>query len=137
MSITWCHLSVTDNRVVMRDNNIHEIIGKYLANDISDNEVLIFNEWVNLCDENLEEFKLHKKTWEETRILYPTLGSELVFRDVLNKIDDYSEAEFAAIPKDTSKTKGKYYSPFKNSSQLTHYSYLCLPATYKFPRFNC
>ena len=70
----------------MRDNNIHEIIGKYLANEITDNEVLIFNEWVNRCDENFEEFKLHKKTWEETRIRYNTLGSDFVFRDVLNKI---------------------------------------------------
>ena len=85
----------------MRDSNIHDIIGKYLANEITDNEVLIFNEWVNRCDENLEEFKLHKKTWEETRIRYDTLGSDLVFRDVLNKIDNHSETEFATIPKKT------------------------------------
>jgi len=85
----------------MKDNNIHDIIGKYLANEITDNEVLLFNEWVNRCDENLKEFELHKKAWEETRIRYNTLGSDLVFRDVLNKIDDQHEAEFATIPKKT------------------------------------
>ena len=51
---TWCPLSVTHNRAVMKDNNIHDIIGKYLANEITDNEVLLFNEWVNRCDENLK-----------------------------------------------------------------------------------
>jgi len=85
----------------MKDNNIHDIIGKYLANEITDNEVLFFNEWVNRCDENLKEFEWHKKTWKETRIRYNTSGSDLVFRDVLNKIDDHSEAEFATIPKKT------------------------------------
>lgn len=83
----------------MKDNNIHDIIGKYLAKEITDNEVLIFNEWVNRCDENLNEFNLHKKAWEETRIRYTTEGSDLVFREVLNKIDDHNEVVESNTPK--------------------------------------
>jgi ferric-dicitrate binding protein FerR (iron transport regulator) len=83
----------------MGDSNIHDIIGKYLANEITDSEVLIFNEWVTQCNENLKEFELHKKVWEETRIRYNNLSSDLVFRDVLNKIDDHHEAEVSSTPK--------------------------------------
>ena len=111
----------------MKDNNIHEIIGKYLANDIADNEVLIFNEWVNRCDENLKEFELHKKTWDETRVRYNTLGSDLVFRDVLNKIDDHCEAEFDAIP---IKAHRKLKVSFSNLSKIAASLLIIVTCTY-------
>lgn len=82
----------------MMEHNIHDIIGKYLAKEITDDEVLIFNEWLNRCDENLKEFELHKKNWEETRIRYNALGSDLVFREILNKIDDHYEEEASNTP---------------------------------------
>lgn len=83
----------------MMEYNIHDIIGKYLAKEITDDEVLIFNEWLNRCDENLKEFELHKKAWEDTRVRFSSSGSDLVFRNVLNKIDDHHEAEVLNMPK--------------------------------------
>jgi ferric-dicitrate binding protein FerR (iron transport regulator) len=83
------------------EHNMHDIIGKYLAKEITDDEVLIFNEWVNRCDENLKEFELHKKIWAETRIRYDASGSDLLFKGILNKIDDHHEAEVSSIPKKT------------------------------------
>ncbi|MCG8309270.1 MAG: DUF4974 domain-containing protein [Cytophagales bacterium] len=79
----------------MKGMNIHEIIGKYLSGDISEEESKLFFEWLNSSEENQNEFKLHKKSWQASRIKFDAPNSESVFRNILNKIDDHQEFEIS------------------------------------------
>ena len=75
----------------MKENSIHEIIGKVLAGEADKYENDIFQQWLSESDVNQEEFELHKSTWNKTNIKFKLAGSESVFREILNKIDDQQE----------------------------------------------
>jgi ferric-dicitrate binding protein FerR (iron transport regulator) len=72
----------------MIDNHIHELIGKYLANQTSREEGSIVKDWLAESDEHAQEFEWHKKAWQETKIRFKSPEAEFVFKQVLNGIDD-------------------------------------------------
>lgn len=86
-------LVVSKNQRMMKGNDIYDILGKYLAGEISEKEKIIVQNWLNESKSNAQEFELHKKAWEETHISFKSSDSE--FRNVLNKIDDQHELEIA------------------------------------------
>lgn len=90
----------------MKGNNIYDIIGKYLADDIDDKEKEFFESWLNQCEENSNEFNLHKKVWEEMQIRFLPEDSESVFKNILNGIDDQQELDLQEKQKITS-SKGR------------------------------
>ena len=65
----------------MKRNDIYNILGKYLANEISDEEKIIVQNWLNESERNTQEFEFHKKAWEETHISFRSSDSELVFKN--------------------------------------------------------
>ena len=79
----------------MKGNHIYELIGKYLADEVSEKERVIVQNWLNESERNAREFELHKKAWEETHISYRRSDSESVFKNILNKIDDQQELDIA------------------------------------------
>jgi len=72
----------------MVDNHIHELIGKYLANQASREEESMVNDWLAESSDHAQQFDLHKKAWQETNIRFKSPESEFVFKQVLNGIDD-------------------------------------------------
>ncbi len=103
----------------MKGNHIYEIIGRYLADEISEKEDKIFQNWLNESESNAREFKLHKKAWEGTQINYNPSDSESVFKNILNKIDDQHELKIGKSqnPK-TSKIKQRFIFITKVAASL-------------------
>ena len=79
----------------MNSDKIYDLLGKYFAGEVSKEEKTDVLNWVNVSDENKKEFELHKNSWEASRIRFGAPNSELVFKNVLNKIDDEQEFEIS------------------------------------------
>jgi ferric-dicitrate binding protein FerR (iron transport regulator) len=76
---------------------MHELIGKYLAGEVTVREREEFLQWIENSDENKKEFELHRNSWEATRIKFDSQNGDVVFRKILNKIDEDQEHEISRI----------------------------------------
>ena len=83
----------------MHRDKIYEIIGKYLAGEATEIERNEFLNWIKDSDKNAKEFELHKNAWKASRIKFDAQNGDLVFRNVLNKIDGDQEHEISRIEK--------------------------------------
>lgn len=83
----------------MKSVKMHELIGRYLAGEVADREREEFLQWIENSDENKKEFELHKNSWEATRIKFDSQNGDVVFRKILNKIDEDQEHEISRIDK--------------------------------------
>ncbi len=86
----------------MKSNHIYDIIGKYLADDITPKEKAIVESWLNESEENVRELDLHRKTWQETQIGFRAEDAESVFKNILSRIDDQQEQELREKQKSAS-----------------------------------
>ncbi len=82
---------MSNNKRLMKEIEIYDILGKYLAGEINKKESEIVHNWIDESPLNAKEFEFHKKAWEETHINFNSSDSESVFRNVLNKIDEQQE----------------------------------------------
>lgn len=78
----------------MKGKDIYDLLGKYLADEISEKEKIIVQNWINESERNAQEFEFHKKAWTETQIHFKSSDSEVVFKNILNTIDDQQELNF-------------------------------------------
>ncbi len=83
----------------MKGKDIYQILGKYLSGVTSERENLLVEKWKQDSPKNLKEFELHKQTWDETHIKFNPTNSELIFKNILNKIDDQQEQKIRSIKK--------------------------------------
>jgi transmembrane sensor len=91
----------------MTSEQMYDLIGKYLAGELSEEEKEKFQVWLNESEGNKQEFELHKKVWKNTQIKFKSSDSESVFKNLLNQIDDQHELEISTdLP--TYRTKVKY-----------------------------
>ena len=84
-------------------DNIEQVFGRYLAGDASEQERAEVISWLNESEKNKKEFELHQKIWNQSKIGFNSLGADIVFKDVLNKIDEHHEKEIAKSLRPTKK----------------------------------
>ncbi len=77
----------------MKGNLIYDLIGKFLAGEISEKEKVKFQTWLNDSERNKQEFELHNDVWKKTQLNFKSSDSESVFNNLLNKIDEQHELE--------------------------------------------
>lgn len=96
----------------MKLNQLYEIIGRYLAGEISPKEQDILDQWLAESEKNVRELELHQKVWQQTHIDFQAEDSEFVFKNILSKIDDQHEKEFIERQKPATIGKRKFIITF-------------------------
>ncbi len=96
----------------MKKVYIYELLGKYFSGEISEKDRIEVEDWINASDRHAQEFELHKRAWESTRIRFKSPEAETVFKSILNKIDDQQELELAKKYRSENHKKQNRYALF-------------------------
>jgi len=91
-------------------DKIEELLGRYLAGDVSEEEKSEVVSWLDKSEKNRNEFELHRKIWQHSKITFSAPDADIVFKNVLSKIDDDHEKEIDSSFKTVGKQRTRTFN---------------------------